>query len=105
MSLTSRLAKFRHALIVPIALASLASAPVFAQPQFMQPPPPPMRNEPMPMGRPGFAWDRGHWRWEGRGYGWVPGHWQQMRRNARWEPGHWEARGPQWFWMEGRWVR
>lgn len=106
MSFARRLAKFRYALILPFALASLASLPSIAQAQgFNQPPPPPMRAEMVPGGRPGFAWDPGHWRWEGGGYGWVPGHWEAMRGHGHWQPGHWVARGPNWFWVDGRWVR
>jgi hypothetical protein len=100
------LAKLRYALIIPFALAALASTPAFARAEvIIQQAPPPARMEPLPAPRSGYAWDQGHWRWEGGGYGWVPGHWQQVRRNARWQPGHWVARGPNWYWIEGRWVR
>lgn len=106
MTLARRLAKFRSALLmVPLALAAMASLPSLAQADgWHQPPPPPMRAENVPGGRPGFAWDQGHWRWEGRGYAWVPGHWEPMRE-GHWQPGHWVARGPDWFWKEGHWVR
>jgi hypothetical protein len=106
MSFARRLAKLRLALIVPVALSALASAPTFAREVYIQqPPPPPMRVERPPMGRHGYAWDQGHWRWDGRAYAWAPGHWQPMRGPGRWEPGHWEARGPRWFWVEGHWLR
>ena len=107
MRSTRPLAKLRHALLlIPLAFATLTSTPTFAQPEIMiREAPPPMRVEGIPMERPGYAWDRGHWRWEGRGYAWVPGHWQRVMRNARWEPGHWEPRGPNWRWVEGHWIR
>jgi hypothetical protein len=106
MRVPPSLAKLRYALIIPLAVAALASTPVYARTEvIIQQAPPPVRMEPIPGARPGYAWDRGHWRWQGRGYAWVPGHWQPVRRNARWEPGHWEARGPNWYWIEGRWVR
>ncbi|MGV8918912.1 MAG: YXWGXW repeat-containing protein [Pseudomonas sp.] len=106
MRLTSRLAKCRHVLIIPFALAVLASSPAFAQTEvIIRDAPPPMRVEPMPHGRPGYVWDQGHWRNDGRGYVWVPGHWQPEQRGARWAPGHWVARGPNWFWVEGHWKR
>ncbi|MDE1166692.1 MAG: YXWGXW repeat-containing protein [Pseudomonas sp.] len=106
MRLFAKVAKLRLALLIPFALASLASMPSFAQTEvIIQQAPPPMRAEMIPAERPGYAWDRGHWRWEGRGYGWVPGHWQPVMHGARWAPGHWQARGPNWRWVEGHWVR
>lgn len=106
MSAARSLAKFRYALIIPFALAALASTPTYAREEIIiREAPPPMRVEPVPGPRQGYAWDQGHWRWQHGGYVWVPGHWQPMRYNGRWQPGHWEARGPNWYWIEGRWVR
>ncbi|MDD1966462.1 YXWGXW repeat-containing protein [Pseudomonas putida] len=105
MRVPRSLARLGYALLIPVALAALASTPSYAQEIIIRQAPPPMRMEPVPGGRPGYAWDRGHWRWEGRGYVWAPGHWQRVRPNARWQPGHWVARGPNWYWIEGRWVR
>ena len=48
-----------------------------------------MRTEVVPVARPGYVWDGGHWRWAGRGYVWVPGHWQPVTDGAHWVPGHW----------------
>ena len=77
-----RLARpLRFALLIPLALAALASPPVFARTEvIIREAPPPMRVEMIPVGRPGYAWDPGHWRWEGRGYAWMPGHWRSRRR-------------------------
>jgi len=106
MSAARSLAKFRYALIIPFALAALASTPTYAREEIIiREAPPPMRVEPVPGPRQGYAWDQGHWRWQHGGYVWVPGHWQPMRYNGRWQPGHWEAHGPNWYWIEGRWVR
>lgn len=107
MNVLRSLFKCRQALLlVPLTLAALASTPVFAQPPvYIQQAPPPMRMEVMPGPRPGYVWDQGHWRWEGRGYVWMPGHWQPMRHGAHWRPGHWQARGPNWYWVEGHWAR
>lgn len=100
------LAKLRFALLIPLALAAVVSTPTFAQTEvIIRDAPPPMRVEAVPLDRPGYAWDRGHWRYDGRGYAWVPGHWQPVMRNARWEPGHWTSRGPNWYWIEGHWIR
>lgn len=96
----------RHLLLVPLTLAALAATPVFAQSTvFINQAPPPMRMERVPMARPGYVWDQGHWRWAGRGYAWVPGHWQPMMRGGYWRPGHWQARGPNWRWVDGHWAR
>ncbi len=100
------LVTLRYALLVPLALAAFISPPTFAQGEIIiRQTPPPERVEVIPMARHGYAWDRGHWRWEGHGYAWVAGHWQPVMRNARWEPGHWEAHGPNWYWREGHWIR
>ncbi|MFK3794852.1 MULTISPECIES: YXWGXW repeat-containing protein [unclassified Pseudomonas] len=106
MSAARSLAKLRYALLIPVALATLASTPTYAREEIIiRQAPPPVRMEPVPVARPGYAWDQGHWRWQRGQYVWVPGHWQPVRHNARWQPGHWEARGPNWYWIEGRWVR
>jgi len=107
MSVLRSLFKWRKTLLlVPVTLAALASAPAFAQQVvIVQQAPPPMRMEVMPSPRPGYVWDQGHWRWEGRGYVWMPGHWQPVRYGAHWRPGHWQARGPNWYWVEGHWAR
>ncbi|MHA3735762.1 YXWGXW repeat-containing protein [Pseudomonas sp. Eth.TT006] len=107
MSVLRSLFQWRKSLLlVPMTLAALASAPVFAeQVVIVQQAPPPMRVEVMPGPRPGYVWDQGHWRWEGRGYVWLPGHWQPVRYGAHWKPGHWQARGPNWYWIEGHWAR
>jgi len=100
------LATLRLTVLVPLAFAAFVSTPTFAQTNIIiQQAPPPQRVEMIPAERPGYAWDPGHWRWEGRGYGWVPGHWQPVMRHGRWEPGHWEAHGPNWYWREGHWIR
>ncbi|ARB27177.1 YXWGXW repeat-containing protein [Pseudomonas tolaasii] len=101
----SSLAKLRYALLVPLAFTALVSTPGFAETEvIIRQAPPAERVEVIPAERPGYAWDRGHWRWEGGAYAWVPGHWQPVERNGRWEPGHWESRGPNWYWREGHWI-
>jgi hypothetical protein len=88
------------------AITALGSVPAFAQAVIIAPSaPPPMRTEVVPMARPGYVWDGGHWRWAGRGYEWVPGHWRPVRIGAHWVPGHWVQRGPNWRWIEGHWAR
>ncbi|WP_031363366.1 YXWGXW repeat-containing protein [Caballeronia sordidicola] len=99
----SRTFAVKAVLAVVTALAALASAPAFAQTIIIAPPP--MRTEVVPVARPGYVWDGGHWRWAGRGYEWVPGHWRPVRIGAHWVPGHWVQRGPNWRWIEGHWAR
>ncbi|MCE4056402.1 YXWGXW repeat-containing protein [Pseudomonas sp. Au-Pse12] len=105
MKLVRSLLRLRSLLLIPLALGALASTPADAQPLIIQQAPPAMRYEPMPGARPGYAWDRGNWRWRGNGYVWVPGHWQPVMHRGHWMPGHWQAHGPHWYWVEGRWVR
>ncbi|MGC5702110.1 YXWGXW repeat-containing protein [Pseudomonas sp. NFXW11] len=105
MKLVRSLLRLRTVLLIPLALGALASTPTYAQPLIIQQAPPAVRYEPVPLARPGYAWDRGHWRWHRGGYAWVPGHWQPVMRRGQWVPGHWQARGPNWFWIEGHWVR
>ncbi|MDR3525474.1 MAG: hypothetical protein P4L66_15395 [Acetobacteraceae bacterium] len=81
------------------SVATIASA--HAQPYQ---PVPELRREPMPPPRPGFLWEPGHWRWDGRAYFWVRGHWIEARPHYhRYIPGHWDRRGPNWFWVEPHW--
>ncbi len=106
MRLSRPLATLRYVLIIPFALASLMSAPAFAETEILiRQAPPPMRAEMMPRERPGYVWDRGHWRWAGNHYEWIPGHWQPAMRGGHWIPGHWAQRGPNWRWVEGHWAR
>ncbi|MDR3411450.1 MAG: YXWGXW repeat-containing protein, partial [Formivibrio sp.] len=84
MTLARYLAKLRYILIIPIALASLASMPSYAHADvIIRQAPPPMRAEMVPRARPVYVWDQGHWRWAGRGYAWVPGHWRPVMHGGR----------------------
>jgi len=54
--------------------------------------------------RPIWAWQKGHWRWDGREYVWYPGHWVERPRHvAEWVPPHWEPHANGWFMIEGHW--
>ena len=102
----SRRLAVKAALAFVTTLAALTSASVSAQAIIVAPSaPPPMRTEVVPVARPGYVWDGGHWRWSGRDYIWVPGHWRPVQVGARWIPGHWVQRGPNWHWIEGHWAR
>jgi hypothetical protein len=69
--------------------------------------PPAARVEtiPPPPGR-AYAWDPGHWQWNGRTYVWIPGQYiAYPHRYRRWIPGHWVNRGGGWYWVQGHWRR
>ncbi len=83
-----------------------------------QPPPPPHAvyvqtpppadiveyQSPPPDSSPYWAWQKGHWRWNGRAYYWTPGHWvHRPPHYTMWVAPHWEARGNGWFFIEGHW--
>ncbi|WP_027817435.1 YXWGXW repeat-containing protein [Paraburkholderia bannensis] len=82
------------------------AAPAFAEIVVVEPsaPPPVERVEVVPAPRVGYAWDKGHWRWDHGRYVWIAGHWQAERVGYHWVPGHWIAHGPNWHWVEGHWA-
>jgi len=43
------------------------------------PPPPVVRNEPVPPPRPSQIWVQGYWGWNGNAYAWMPGRWEAVR--------------------------
>jgi hypothetical protein len=66
--------------------------------------PPPMQAEVVPVAAPGYAWDRGHWAWDGAAYRWVRGHWLFVPREYHsWVPSHWYHSGNYWFFHNGYW--
>jgi hypothetical protein len=71
-----------------------------------QPPQEIVEVQPQPPG-PGerWAWQKGHWRWDGRDYHWFPGRWVERPVYAReWAPPRWEARGGNGYvFIEGSW--
>lgn len=92
-----------QALIITAGATGIASAS--AQVVVIAPnAPPPVRYEAVPVARPGFVWDQGHWRWEHGHYVWIGGHWQRERVGYHWVPGHWVAHGPNYRWVEGHWA-
>ena len=67
-------------------------------------PPPPRREVPPPPPHPGWVWQSGYHRWDGRSYVWVPGTYAAPpRARARWVPGHWAHRRGEYVWIEGHW--
>ncbi|KND59232.1 putative lipoprotein [Candidatus Burkholderia verschuerenii] len=101
MSLSFRRLLAQSTLVVAGAV-SIGSA--FAEVVVIAPVAPPApRYEPVPPPRVGFAWDAGHWNWEGR-YVWVPGHWIEARPGARWAAGRWEEFRGQYRYVPGHWI-
>jgi hypothetical protein len=50
-----------------------------------------------------YAWQPGHWAWNGAWF-WVSGQWTlKPYPTAKWEPGRWEKHGRNYYWAEGRW--
>jgi hypothetical protein len=89
-------------LLAVSALGLMMAAPAFAQPY---PPVPPPRAEMVPP-PPGaqYAWEGGHWHWNGAQYAWVPGHYVVRRAGwHNWVPGHWADRGGRWVWVPAHW--
>ncbi|MBW4024316.1 MAG: BcpO-related WXXGXW repeat protein [Proteobacteria bacterium] len=79
-----------------------ASSPADAQ---GYPPIPPPRYEAVPP-PPGvrYAWQPGHWRWNGFRYVWFPGRYvPRGPRYAHFVPGHWARRYGQWVWVPQHW--
>ena len=95
-----------------LALAAALSSPALAQyaPGYPVPyapiPEPRYEAVPPPPGPPqAWLWERGHYRWDGRGYAWFPG--RYIAREAGYHefvPGHWAQRpyGPP-IWVPEHW--
>jgi hypothetical protein len=53
---------------------------------------------------PGYVWQPGFYRWEGRRYTWVAGRWDRPpRAHARWVPAHWAHDHRGWYLVQGSW--
>jgi hypothetical protein len=88
--------------LLALALTTGLAGAAMAQPY---PPVPPPRAEQMPP-PPGtrYAWEPGHWHWNGAAYVWFGGHY--VVRRAHWgvyEPGRWVLRGGGWVWVPAHW--
>lgn len=67
-------------------------------------PPPAPLTEAVPAPFPGYAWEPGHWAWDGTQYGWLPGRYiVQPTNGATFTPGYWQQYSGGWAWVEGRW--
>ena len=60
---------------------------------------------PPPPAASGYAWQPGHWRWNGAEYVWWPGRYELIpARATAWVPAHWDDRGGQWVFVPGHWA-
>ncbi len=65
--------------------------------------PPPLRHEPVPPSRIGYAWVPGFWNWDGRGHAWISGHWEIARPGYVYERSDWVRDGKMWRLRHGGW--
>lgn len=55
---------------------------------------------------PGYVWQPGFYRWDGRAYVWSAGRYERApRARAVWVPGHWQRDRRGWYFVEGHWRR
>lgn len=89
-------------------LATGVAHPALAQRDGGEPLPyrpiPERRFEAVPAARRGYAWEPGHWHWNGREYIWFSGHYIPARaRYHEYVHGEWGQRGPRWVWVPAHW--
>ena len=83
---------------------------VVAGPVIVARPPPPLRVEVIPAAPVAasadlYAWQPGHWRWEGQEYAWIAGRYElRPTPSAVWVPDEWVARRGRWVFRPGHWV-
>jgi hypothetical protein len=90
---------------VPLALLLLiGSAAAEAQVAIRVGPPAPIVERYGPPPRPGYVWQSGYHRWNGRRYVWTTGHWgRPPRPGATWVPGAYDHRGDAYYFHRGYW--
>ncbi len=64
---------------------------------------PPMLREERWDPRPGFAYIRGHWAWQGGEWTWQRGHYEREHVGMRWREPRWEQRDGVYVSVEGGW--
>jgi hypothetical protein len=87
-----------------IAYAPQAQAQVRADIVIGTAPPPP-RVEVVPAPRHGYAWDPGHWVWNGHAHVWAAGHWVHERHGYHRAPARWEQTPRGWHYVPSHWER
>ena len=80
------------------------SAPALARTTYVRVGPPAPIHQVRPVRRPGFVWQNGFYRWDGRRYRWVDGRFVRPPfAGARWRPGRWNNSRRGWYWTGGVW--
>jgi hypothetical protein len=96
----------RKTLLAASAVLLVGIGTAVAQPPPPAAPPPPRYEAVPPPRGQRFAWEPGHWHWNGMRYVWIAGHY--VERRAGWShyvEGHWVWRPAmrRWEWMPGHW--
>lgn len=90
-----------------LLMAVLVAAPAFAAPRISAPldrePPEPIYEVTQPE-RPGYVWNPGVWKWDGKRMVWNSGNWIAKRPGYSWVPDGWEKRADKWYFAPGFWV-
>ncbi len=97
---------FLSILFAGLATAGAAAAQPFGAPGEPRPyrPIPEPRPELVPSPRRGYAWEPGHWHWDGHRYVWFQGRYIPARANYhQYVPGSWVRRGGGWEWIPAHW--
>ncbi len=67
------------------------------------PPPPVVRQEPLPPPRPSFVWVQGYWSLSNHRYEWVPGRWERARAGFVYVQPEWREGPGGWEFRQGGW--
>ncbi len=95
---------FRNVTVGALLVLSGACATASGRAYLRVGPPAPLIERRIDAPGPGYVWQPGYYRWDGRAYVWVSGHYTRApRARARWESGHWSHDRHGWYWVEGRW--
>ena len=98
-----RVSKLLFSTLLAAGLAGGATASQAAVDIDVNVAPPPDRVEVVPAPRPGYTWERGHWRYDNDRYVWNDGRWIEDRPGHRYEDGRWEHNGEHWRFHAGHW--
>lgn len=94
----------RSAGIAALLFVSAACASTSGRVYLRVGPPPAVVERRIDAPGPGYVWQPGYYRWDGREYRWMPGHYELApRARATWVPGHWEHDRRGFYWVDGRW--
>jgi hypothetical protein len=97
----------KRRLLLGGVLGMAVAVPALAQPPIPYGAVPPPRYEAVPPAPgPRYAWEPGHWHWDGVRYVWIRGRYViREARYHRWEEGRWVWSPPagRWVWRPAHW--